>query len=246
MTRQFRNPSLKNPIQSLSKDRGFSCTDGPRHLMVSLSNHDKLRVMALGAMFTLLAGASPALAQSTPKLDDATLDRYVASIWSKVPEDWKKLNTQDETQKICSATANQPTEAQAKTIQARELAAVKFPTDGVVAGDWKKGQQVAQRGSGGQFSDQPDTFRGGNCYACHQLSKGELSYGTLGPSLLEYGKQKGFKPEEARATFAKIWNAQSMLACSTMPRFGHNGFLTEAQIKDAVAYLFDPESPVNK
>jgi sulfur-oxidizing protein SoxX len=73
-----------------------------------------------------------------------------------------------------------------------------------------------------------------------------LSYGTLGPSLLEYGKLKDFKPEEAKATFAKIYNAQSQLACSTMPRFGHTGFLNEEQIKDAVAYLFDKDSPVNK
>ena len=31
-----------------------------------------------------------------------------------------------------------------------------------------------------------------------------------------------------------------------MPRFGVNKFLTEQQIKDLVALLFDPESPVNK
>jgi L-cysteine S-thiosulfotransferase len=201
------------------------------------------RTITLAAALGL---AAPAFAQGTPKLDEATLERYVASLWAKAPEEWKKRNTQDETQKICSVTRNQPSEAEAKAIQARELSGVKFPADGVVIGDWKKGQQVAQRGSGGQFSDQPDTFRGGNCYACHQLSKAELSYGTLGPSLLEYGKQKGFKPEEAKAAFAKIWSAQSVLACSTMPRFGATGFLTEAQIRDAVAYLFDPESPVNK
>jgi L-cysteine S-thiosulfotransferase len=189
------------------------------------------------------ASITPAMAQ---QLEAATLDRYVNSLWAKVPDAWKQSNTQDETQKICSATANQPSDAQAKAITARELAAVKFPADGKVLGDWKKGQQVAQRGSGGQFSDSPDTYRGGNCYACHQLSKGELSYGTLGPSLLEYGNLKDFKPEEARAAYAKIYNAQSVLACSTMPRFGHNGFLTEEQIKDVVAYLFDRDSPVNK
>jgi sulfur-oxidizing protein SoxX len=30
-----------------------------------------------------------------------------------------------------------------------------------------------------------------------------------------------------------------------MPRFGHKGILTEAQIKDLVALLLDPQSPVN-
>jgi sulfur-oxidizing protein SoxX len=197
------------------------------------------------AAIAILAFTSPTQAQQ-PQIDAATVDRYVASLWAKIPEDWKQRNTQDETQKICSVTNNQPTDAQAKAITARELAAVKFPADGKMIGDWKKGQQVAQRGSGGQFSDQADTYRGGNCYACHQLSRQELSYGTLGPSLLEYGKLKDFKPEEAKAAFAKIYNAQSQLACSTMPRFGHTGFLTEEQIKDAVAYLFDKDSPVNK
>jgi L-cysteine S-thiosulfotransferase len=188
--------------------------------------------------------ATPASAQQV--IDQSTIDRYVASLWAKAPEQWKQRNTQDETQAICSATGNNPSDAQSKAIVARETATLKFPADGKVIGDWKKGQQVAQRGSGGQFSDQPDAYRGGNCYACHQLSRQEVSYGTLGPSLLEYGKLKDFKPEEARAAFAKIYNAQTALACSTMPRFGHNGFLTEEQIKDAVAYLFDPESPVNK
>ena len=36
------------------------------------------------------------------------------------------------------------------------------------------------------------------------------------------------------------------VACSNMPRFGANKVLTEKQIKDLVAFLFDPESPVNK
>jgi sulfur-oxidizing protein SoxX len=200
-------------------------------------------LFAAAAAATLLASAG--LAQQ-PAIDQAALDRYVASLWSKAPDEWKRRNTQDETQRICSTTNNQPSDAQAKAIVARELATVRFPADGKLMGDWKKGQQVAQRGSGGQFSDQPDTYRGGNCYACHQLSRQELSYGTLGPSLLEYGKLKEFKEEEIKAAYAKIYNAQSVLACSNMPRFGHTGFLTEEQIKDAVAYLFDRESPVNK
>jgi sulfur-oxidizing protein SoxX len=31
-----------------------------------------------------------------------------------------------------------------------------------------------------------------------------------------------------------------------MPRFGQNGILTEQQIKDVVALLMDPKSPVNQ
>lgn len=97
-----------------------------------------------------------------------------------------------------------------------------------------------------EFTDKPDTFKGGNCYACHQIEKKEVSYGTLGPSLDEYGKIRKFSAEEAKATYAKIYNAQSVQPCSNMPRLGHNKFLTEENIKDLTAYLFDPESPVNK
>jgi sulfur-oxidizing protein SoxX len=31
-----------------------------------------------------------------------------------------------------------------------------------------------------------------------------------------------------------------------MPRFGHQGILTEAQMKDLMALLLDPDSPINK
>jgi L-cysteine S-thiosulfotransferase len=37
-----------------------------------------------------------------------------------------------------------------------------------------------------------------------------------------------------------------VVPCSNMPRFGSNKVLDEQQIKDVMAYLFDPESPVNK
>ncbi|MBN9354784.1 MAG: sulfur oxidation c-type cytochrome SoxX, partial [Hyphomicrobium denitrificans] len=85
-----------------------------------------------------------------------------------------------------------------------------------------------------------------NCYACHQLSKTELSYGTLGPSLTNFGKDRELNLEAAKAAYAKIYNAQSVNACSHMPRFGAHKFLTEQQIKDVVAFLFDKDSPVNK
>ena len=113
-------------------------------------------------------------------------------------------------------------------------------------GDWKRGEDIAQNGRGNQFSDAPGTVSGGNCYACHQMAPTELSYGTLGPSLVGYGRTRQFAPEEARAAYAKIWNAQSVMPCSMMPRFGHNRVLTEQQVKDTVAFLFDPASPVNK
>jgi L-cysteine S-thiosulfotransferase len=207
----------------------------------------KKSLVIAASLFILSNGlaSNAALAQSTPALK-AAADKMFNDMFAKAPPEWQTRVIQDETQKICSETKNEPSDADFKKIVAREKAAVVMPADGKVIGDWKAGSLVAQRGTGGQFSDAPGTFQGGNCYACHQLSKAELSFGNLGPSLTGYGKDRKYDAEEAKNTYAKIYNAQSVQACSTMPRFGHNKFLTEQQIKDVVAYLFDPESPVNK
>ena len=49
-----------------------------------------------------------------------------------------------------------------------------------------------------------------------------------------------------KATYEKIYNSHVALPCSNMPRFGANKILTIDQIKDAVALLMSPDSPVNK
>ncbi len=136
--------------------------------------------------------------------------------------------------------------ALAKEIEAENLAAIPFPQDGKYMGDWKAGERIAQSGVGKQFSDNPANPNGGNCYACHKLAPQELSFGTIGSSLYQFGKLRGYSPEIAKYAFGKIYNSQAYTACSNMPRFGHNQILTEAQIKDLVALLMDPESPVNK
>lgn len=188
----------------------------------------------------------PALAQQAPKADPAAVAAIVADTIKGVSAEWKARMTPDETQKVCSQYRNSPPGDEFTKIQEREKATLVFPADGKVLGDWKNGEKLAQRGTGGQFSDGPNTPKGGNCYACHQMEKKELSFGTLGPSLTEYGKIRKFAAEDAKAAYAKIYNAQAVQPCSNMPRFGHNKFLTEQEMKDLTAYLFDPESPVNK
>ncbi len=189
----------------------------------------------------------PSAQQATlPAIDPAIVEVYVAGTWKSTSEAWRTRVVQDETQKVCTATSNEPAGTLFDQIRDTEKATVVFPADGIVIGDWKRGAQVAQRGTGGQFTDTDQTVRGGNCYACHQMSKAELSYGTLGPPLTGYGKDRKFDAAEARNAYAKVFNAMSVLPCSQMPRFGFHKFLTEQQIKDVVAYLFDPESPVNK
>src|SRR5262249_10310220 len=135
----------------------------------------------------------------------------------------------------------------ARTIAARSKSTIIYPADGNVLGDWQKGEQLAQSGYGLRFTDVPATREnGGNCYACHQLSRQELSYATVGPSMPEYGKIRKFSAVEARLANEKIYNSHASFPCSLMPRFGANGVLSIEQIKDLVALLMAPDSIVNE
>jgi sulfur-oxidizing protein SoxX len=200
--------------------------------------------LALLAAFSVLFAVG-ARAQNAPKIDPAVLEKYTKAMWPKTPEGWEKRVSYDETQAACSIHRNELPAEEFDKVRAREAATIKLPADGNVLGDWKNGQRIANNGRGGTFTDRP-MENGANCYACHQMDKAELSFGTLGPSLYNYGKIRKFAPEEAKAAYAKIYNSMAVLPCSNMPRFGYHGFLSEAQMKDLTAFLFDPESPVNK
>jgi len=154
---------------------------------------------------------------------------------------------QDDTQRLCSQAAGKtPPRDVAERIEKQNLATIKYPADGKLLGDWKNGEKIAQDGRGKQYSDDPQGPVGGNCYACHQLAPQELAYGTIGPSLYRFGKLRGYTVETQRYAYGKIFNSEAFAACSTMPRFGHNGILSEQQIKDVTALLMDPASPVNQ
>jgi sulfur-oxidizing protein SoxX len=154
---------------------------------------------------------------------------------------------QDEVQRLCTEYQGKPLPKEvAERLEKAQLATVRYPADGKLLGDWKAGERIAQSGVGKQYTDDPKAVAGGNCYACHQLSKAEVSYGTIGPPLYRFGAQRGFTVEMQKYAYGKVFNPDAFAACSSMPRFGHNGILTEQQIKDVVALLMDPESPVNK
>jgi sulfur-oxidizing protein SoxX len=154
---------------------------------------------------------------------------------------------QDDTQRVCSRYADgKLPETLAKKVEAENLAAIRYPADGKLVGDWKAGEKIAQTGRGLQFSDDPNKPNGANCYACHQLAPQEMSYGTIGPSLYQFGKRHGYTEETRRYAWAKIYDAEAYSACTSMPRFGQHGILTEQQIRDVVALLVDPASPVNQ
>jgi len=163
---------------------------------------------------------------------------------------------QDESNRECSAAdvAGKPIAAQsAARIEAASLKTVRWPADGKFLGDWREGEKIAQNGRGMTWTDKAGAPNGGNCYNCHQITKQEISFGTLGPSLYQYGKLRGVTdPASAQAkpivdyTWAKIWNARASNACSSMPRFGHSGILNEGQVRHVMALLLDPQSPVNR
>jgi sulfur-oxidizing protein SoxX len=157
---------------------------------------------------------------------------------------------------LCSAadvTGKPIDEKTAKAIEAAAMKTIKWPAEGKFLGDWKKGEAVAQSGRGSTWSDDAKVVNGGNCYNCHQIDKKEVSYGTIGPSLYNYGKLRGVTDPNAAAskaiveyTWGKIYNSQAYNACSMMPRAGHKGVLSEQQMKDVMALLLDPKSPVNQ
>jgi L-cysteine S-thiosulfotransferase len=161
----------------------------------------------------------------------------------------------DETLKLCNeadATGKPLDDATVKRLEAENLKTIQWPADGKFLGDWKRGEEIAQSGRGQTWSDTAKTPSGGNCYNCHQITKEEISFGTLGPSLYNYGKLRGVTDPASPAakpvveyTWGKIWNAKAYNACSNMPRSGHMGNLDQQQVRDLMALLLDPRSPVN-
>ena len=156
---------------------------------------------------------------------------------------------QDENQALCSDAKFRDSPAgQAKLValQNASLAKIKPPSDGKYLGDWNEGEKIAQSGRGATWSDSATAANGGSCYNCHQLDKKEISFGNIGPSLTGYGKTRGTGQEILVYTWNRVNNSKAYNACSNMPRFAHFDLLTEQQIKDVMALLLDPKSPVNE
>ena len=206
-----------------------------------------------GIRFSVAVAMTLGACASTP--DPAALDRMThdvihASFRGEGIAGIDRLE-QDDVQKICSG-AQPPTPAEARRLEAAQLATIQWPTNGVYLDNWREGEKLAQNGRGMTWTDPAGAPSGGNCYNCHQLAKSEISFGTIGPSLYHYGKLRGVtNPNDPSAapivqyTWGKIWNAKAYSACSTMPRFGHAGVLTQDQVRDLMALLLDPKSPVN-
>lgn len=205
------------------------------------------------AAAALLAGC--AVMPSGPELDKLTADITKASFRDQGQAKVERL-VQDDANRECSAAdvAGKPIDEKvAKAIQAANFKTIKWPSDGKFLGDWREGEKIAQNGRGMTWTDKTGAVNGGNCYNCHQIDKKEISFGTIGPSLYNYGKLRGVTDPNSTAskpiveyTWGKIWNTRAYSACSNMPRAGHAGILDEKQIRNVMALLLDPKSPVNQ
>lgn len=197
-------------------------------------------VLAAGCATQPKEGLDPAIVKKAE-------DVYQAS-YKNLDADLEVRIHQDTVQKMCSEAQNDLAripDATLRQVIVDQRAALRYPPDNKFMGDWKEGEKLAQDGYGMRMRDIP-TRRGGNCYACHQGSHKEVAYGTLGPSLQNFGAQRGNSLPIQRYVYEKIYNSHVFFPCSQMPRFGHNGILTPQQITHLVAWLLDSESPVNK
>jgi sulfur-oxidizing protein SoxX len=200
-----------------------------------------------GALFV----SGCATARSPAEYDQLAASMVKTSFRDQGPAKVDRL-TQDAVQQACSGLTP-PSAETSRQLEAEALATVKYPAKGNYLGDWKAGEALAQNGRGMTWSDPAGSANGGNCYNCHQISKEEISFGTLGPSLYNYGKLRGVSNPYAASsapivqyTWAKLYNAKAYNACSGMPRFGHAKLLDEKQLQDLMALLLDPKSPVNQ
>lgn len=217
-------------------------------------NKQTLYIAAAAALTAVLVAGCTSM-PSSAELDRMTADIVKASFRDQGIAKTDRLVLDDANRECMKAdVAGKPMDENvAKSIEAANFATIKWPAGGQYIGDWKEGEKIAQSGRGLTWTDAAGSESGGNCYNCHQIDKKEISFGTLGPSLYNYGKMRGvanlYAPESAaivQYTWGKIWNARAYNACSQMPRAGHKGILNEQQVKDIMALLLDPKSPVNQ
>lgn len=210
-----------------------------------------MRQILLAAVAAVAIAAPSAAAERPSGLPSISQERLLEAMkksfnYDRLPADLRARLDQDEMQRLCTQYRNDPPTEVADRIMKAALESVVFPPDGKFLGDWRRGEQLSLAGQGLRMRDDPRRGVGGNCYACHQMAPQELSYGTLGPSLLQYGKVRDFDPEAIRDAYIKIYNSNATVPCSTMPRYGTQKILSIEDITHILAFLFDPESPVNK
>ncbi len=217
------------------------------HLLIAATGAAAIAVLIVGC-----ASVAP-VGNSATELDAQALAMVKAGFREQGIAKLDRLD-QDLGQQACSQEAAPP-EALARQIEAQAAATVQWPAGGQYFGDWREGEKLAQNGRGMTWTDTSaaPSANGAQCYNCHQLSPQEVSFGTIGPSLYNYGKLRGVSnlndPASAaiiQYTWSKLWNSKAFAACSNMPRFGHAKLLDEQQIRHVMSLLLDPKSAVNQ
>jgi sulfur-oxidizing protein SoxX len=203
--------------------------------------------------WTLPGAAALVVAGCATFPDEATTrqiaEKMVGNSFTATPQTAKRL-VQDKSQQICSKIGEAAlTEAEAAEVVSLARASIRYPASGKLVGDWKTGDRLAHDGAGDRIRNgklEKRKENGALCQNCHALAPGEVNVGNVGPSLTGYGAQRGNSEAIAKYTYEKIYNAWAYFPCSKMPRLGANGHLTPEQIAHVVAFLIDPQSPVNK
>ncbi|AGA35054.1 Sulfur oxidation protein SoxX [Thioalkalivibrio nitratireducens DSM 14787] len=157
---------------------------------------------------------------------------------------------QDELQEACSIIGDGKPDADTmNAIRAAAAESIVYPEGGIQLGDWERGRELAWSGFGYRvghnYDDHTTREVGGTCYNCHQFAM-DRTGGTVGPGLTGYGKTRGSGEAILKYAYDMIYNPHVYFPCTHMPRFGASGFLDEQAIADIMAYMFDPESPVNE
>lgn len=202
----------------------------------------------------IIIGISAAVAAGCASYPDEATTRQMAEkmvydAFTYSPA-YKKRLDQDRSQQICSKIGDAKlSESEAAEVVRLARASMKYPASGKLVGDWKTGDKLAHNGAGDRIRNGKVEKRkenGALCQNCHALAPGEINVGNVGPALTGYGKQRGNSEAVAKYTYEKIYNAWAVYPCSNMPRLGATGHLTPEQITHMVAYLLDPQSPINK
>ena len=210
-------------------------------------------LIATAVLTSALITAGCASVPSSSELDAQAIAMIKSSFRDQGIAKLDRLE-QDLGQAACSSE-KPPADELAKRVEAEALASIQWPAGGQYLGDWREGEKLAQNGRGMTWTDSSaaPAANGAQCYNCHQIDKKEISFGSIGPSLWNYGKLRGVKdvadPASApivQYTWGKLWNSKAYAACSNMPRFGHAKLLNEQQLKHLMALLLDPKSPVNQ
>ena len=201
-----------------------------------------LTALAVAAATVLLGCA---MAPTAQEVEAATQQVIKSSFRDQGIAKMDRL-TLDASNKACSESAGAALDAKlAKGIEEANLKTVKLPSDGKFLGNWQEGERIAQNGRGMTWTDAATATNGGSCYNCHQISKAELSFGSIGPSLYNYGKLRGGERPGCRGQQAhrrihmgqalELQGLQRMLRHAPLRPCGHPERATAARRHGAAA-----------